>query len=189
MRQSIWAFDLDGTLIATMEINRQAYETVGVKMPARAAGLSWVEWLPEYCGGNYDIAATLHRQKTSIYLRRLIETDLQGMTLPALHIAQELYADNPTKVKLVTAASQLSTRRMINRFGLDTIEYTAELTYDKRLTQLRTWDFFYDVTYVDDSAQTIEKLKIDAPNLNLIHYIDQDLNTLKKQMGVPTWTQ
>lgn len=189
MRPSIWAFDLDGTLLDTAELNRQAYETVGVKIPTSATGLSWTEWLPEYCSGNVDIAATLHREKTYIYLRRLIESDLQGMELPALQVAQELYADSPTKVKLVTAASQLSTRRLINRFRLDTIEYHAELQYEKRLALLRNWAMFASVTYVDDNAKTIEKLRVDAPDVYVIHYTDQDLDTLRQQMGVPTWTR
>lgn len=189
MRPSAWAFDLDGTLIDTMEINRQAYETVGVKMPASAAGLSWLEWLPEYCGGNYEIAAALHRQKGSIYLRRLIETDLEGMRLPALEIAQELYADNPTRVKLVTAASLLTTRRLINRFQFDTIEYHAELVYRERMTLLRNWAMFADVVYLDDSPKTVEKLRVDAPDIKVIHYTGQDLETLKQEMGVPTWTR
>lgn len=189
MRPQMWCFDLDGTLIDTAEINRQAYETVGVKMPARAAGLSWLEWLPEYCGGNHDIAATLHREKMHIYLRRLIETDVKGMTLPALEIAQELYADNPTRVKILTAASLLSTRRLVNRFGLDTIEYHTELPYGKRMTLLRNWAMFADVTYVDDSPKTVEKLRIDAPNIKVIHYAGQDRKTLKRELGVPAWTR
>lgn len=189
MRPCIWAFDLDGTLIDTAEINRQAYETVGVKMPAGAAGLSWTEWLPEYCNGNQEIAGVLHREKMHIYLRRLIETDLKGMTLPTLDIAQELYADNPTRVKVVTAASQLSTRRLLNRFGLDTIEYHTELTYEKRLALLRGWAMFADVVYVDDSPRTLIKLRADAADIRLVQYAGQNIETLKREMGVPTWTR
>lgn len=189
MKPQLWCFDLDGTLIDTMEINRQAYETVGVKMPENAAGLSWVEWLPEYCGGNHDIAAALHREKMNLYLRRLIETDVEGMMLPALDIARELYADNPTRVKIVTAASLLSTRRLVNRFRLDTIEYHAELRYERRLTLLRSWAMFADVVYVDDSPKTLAKLRADQLNGKLIQYTGQDLETLKQEMEVPTWTQ
>lgn len=189
MRPSIWAFDLDGTLLDTMELNRQAYATVGVTVPTEAAGLSWLEWLPAQVGGNVEVAATIHRAKTGLYLRQLIETDLKGMELPALKIAQELYTDNPTRVKLVTAAAFGSTRRLINRFRLDTIEYHAELVYGKRLAQLRNWAMFNDVTYVDDSAVTVARLRVDAPNVRVIHYTDQDLETLKQQMGVPTWTR
>lgn len=189
MRPFVWAFDLDGTLLDTAELNRQAYETVGVKIPASAAGLSWVEWLPKMFGDNYEVAATLHRQKTSIYLRALIESDLKGMELPALEIAQELYADNPARVKILTASSLLSTRRLVNRFMVDTIEYHAELQYEKRMTLLRGWAMFSSVTYVDDNIKTVEKLRVDAPDINVIHYTDQDLDTLKQQMGVPTWTR
>lgn len=189
MRPSIWAFDLDGTLLNTAELNRQAYATVGVKIPDSAYGRPWTDWLPEYCSGNIEIAAILHRQKTSIYLRRLIESDLHGMELPALDVARELHADNPTRVKILTAAALLSTRRVLNRLGFADIEYHAELQYEARRRHLSTWAVHNAVTYVDDNPKTLLKLRADELNGRLIQYTDQDVETLKEQMGVPTWTQ
>lgn len=191
MRPSLWAFDLDGTLLNTAELNRQAYETVGVKIPVSAIGLSWTEWLPEYCGGNYEIAATLHRQKTSIYLRHLIETDLVGMELPGLEVARELYADNPTRVRILTAAAMLSTRRLMNRFGMDTAEYRTELQYRERMRILSSWRTTATVHYLDDNIKTIRQLNDDItdPIVNTVHFDGQDAATIRKQMEVPTWTR
>lgn len=191
MRPSLWVFDLDGTLLNTAELNRQAYETVGVKIPNYAAGLPWTEWLPEYCGGNVEIAATIHRQKTYIYLRQLIETDIAGMELPALEVAQEIYADNPTRVRILTAAATLSTRRLMNRFRMDTAEYRAELQYNERRRILSSWRTMATVHYLDDNIKTIRQLNEDLtdPIINTVHYYGQDAATIRKQMEVPTWTR
>lgn len=189
MRPYVWAFDLDGTLLNTWDLNRQAYETVGIKIPESAHGLPWQEWLPDYCNGNVEIAATLHRAKTQLYLRHLIESDLVGMELPALEVARELFADNPTRVKILTAASILSTRRLMNRLGFDAIEYHAELQYDVRRRHLAAWSAHASVTYVDDSPKTLMRLREDAVDVRLVQYTGQDLTTLKQEMGVPTWTQ
>ena len=172
-------------------MNRQAYETVGVKIPNSAAGLPWIEWLPEYCGGNYEVAAVIHRQKTSIYLRHLIESDLEGMELPALEVAQELYADNPTRVRILTAAATLSTRRLLNRFQMDTAEYHAELQYRERMRILSGWRTMATVHYLDDNIKTIRQLNEDItePIINTVHYDGQDAATIRKQMEVPTWTR
>lgn len=189
MRPSLWVFDLDGTLLSTAELNRQAYETVGVKIPKSAYGLPWIDWLPEYCNGSVEIAAILHREKTFIYLRQLIESDLQGMELPALEVARELHRDNPTRVKILTAASLLSTRRVLNRLGFEDIEYHAELQYEARRRHLGSWSVHATVVYVDDNPKTLLKLRGDELDARLIQYTDQDVETLKQQMGVPTWTQ
>lgn len=191
VRPQVWCFDLDGTLLDTAEMNRQAYQAVGVKIPQSAAGLSWQEWLPEYCGGNIEIAATLHRAKTSLYLRHLIESDLEGMELPALEVARELYTDNPTRVKILTAAAILSTRRLMNRLGFEDVEYHAELQYEARRRHLASWSVHANVTYVDDNIKTIRQLNDDVtdPIINTVHYDGQDVATLKRQMEVPEWTR
>jgi len=189
MRPHVWAFDLDGTLLNTWEINYQAYATVGVKMPNHAHGLSWQEWLPEYCGGNFAVAGTLHSAKTQIYLRRLIECDLQGMELPPLEVMRELHRDNPTRVKVLTASSVISTRRLMNRLGFEDIEYHAELTYAMRRRHLATWNVHANVTYVDDNIKTIHRLNEDItdPIINTVHFDGQDVATLKNQMEAPEW--
>lgn len=190
MRPSVWVFDLDGTLLDTAELSRQAYAAVGITMPDHAWGTSWKEWLPDLLGGNINAAAAIHASKTMIYLRELIRCDLQGMELPALEVARELFADNPTRVKILTASSALSCRRILNRLGFDTIEYHTELHFIARQQHLRSWAVHANVTYVDDNNDTINRLASKpSESIKLVHYTDQSADALRAEMGTLTWTQ
>jgi hypothetical protein len=64
MPQSI-SFDLDGTLVDTVDMNRQCYIIAGVNPPDDFFGRPWQEWLPAVCmqqGKNINVVRARKRQ-------------------------------------------------------------------------------------------------------------------------------
>lgn len=78
------AFDLDGCLIDSGALIRQAYRDAGVNPPADFLTLGHHDWIPP------GDRAAVHSGKNAAYLRRLASDPL--LLLPAWRVAERLHA-------------------------------------------------------------------------------------------------
>lgn len=106
----VTVFDVDGVLVDTRAIVRQAYARVGVRLPERLWGSAWRTWLPEQCGGDADRARRLHDRKTRVHLD-LLAAGTVG-TLPGARAARHLAARGWTIRFLTSSTRQVAERTL-----------------------------------------------------------------------------
>lgn len=181
------SLDVDGTVLDTRELNRRAYEEVGVTVPEHAWGLRWEAWLPTASGYELEEAALLHRAKVEVYTRLLETTELEPLLLPPGRVARAHLARGFGPVLYFTAGSRSTTTLLLARLGiLGHVE--AELDYDRReklLTSVPPGS-----AYVDDRLDTVVRLRHGpAGALNVIHFSGQSYERLLEELLWKPWTR
>lgn len=181
-------FDVDGTIVNTRELNIEAYLSVGVVMPPTAWGTRWQNWLPGVVG-DLGTAAQLHTQKVKNFTEMLRSCDLWDITLPAAEIARELIETLTVEVQFLTAASLPTARLILQKLMLnapvaDNLPYEAKKAHLEH--SLRSADY-HTVTYVDDDAINVSRLREQLPELNVIHFENQSYRDLRLQIREAVW--
>lgn len=183
--QHIWCFDLDGTLVDTSDLNRKAYDMVGVTVPTYVDGLPWQSWLVEYAG-SYRAATHLHLRKISEYVKLLLGTTVDDLRLPPLDIALNLFTCDPDSVVVLSAASTPAVTQLLQICGIHGVQMEAGLTYPQRLGHVRQLAESYHVHYLDDNKATIMNMRRDTlykPIIPIL-YDGQDVPTLQHELQV-----
>lgn len=107
-------FDVDGTLVDTERLVREAYDSVGIAMPDSAFGTSWQEWLTPLCGDSVDEARLVNERKMIAYLRMLEECP--PPELPGAVVVRALLAAR-WNVGFVTNARLQPTLRILEQLS------------------------------------------------------------------------
>lgn len=179
------ALDVDGTVLDTRELNRRAYEEVGVQVPEHAWGLRWEAWLPTTSGYELEAAEVLHRAKVEVYLRMLETVDLRALLLPPGRLAHVHLARSLGPVRYLTASSARTATVLLARLGiLGRVE--ANLSFERRAELLR--DLPDGTPYVDDRLDTVVRLRQHAANVRAIHFSGQTYERLLEDMLWNRWT-
>lgn len=144
-------FDLDGVLVDTHDIVRQAYAEVGVHMPPTAWGKPWREWLIEEMWGDEKEAEQVHAAKNKIYIEKLRHSE--PPQLPAADVARMLCADD-VPVTIITGASFDAAQFIVVnlRLPMEALAGTSMSELDK-VTYLRMIHNDSGV-YVDDDTNS-----------------------------------
>lgn len=150
-------FDIDGTLVDTEPLVREAYRLAGVDMPKEAWGRPWQEWLPAFrVGRNAALRVeTVHRRKTAAYLELLRMTP--PTVLPPGRLAQDLVYVGTAEVGFLTGASQRAAEAILDILHLPKdllLGYSCTLADKVRI--LGTLDG--DVEYYDDDPDTVSEV-------------------------------
>lgn len=170
-------FDLDGTLVDTLELNRQAYAALGIKMPREAWGQRWQAWLPQAVNKDWHEASVIHSLKGHLYADLIETCDIEQITLPAARVARELLEQGLT-VWCLTASARYTASLLLERLDLPILK-EANLAYEARRNALVSFQREHGVVgYVDDSEENISRLTRDIPPLRLIHYQQQTYEEL-----------
>lgn len=187
------SFDLDGTLVNTRSLNREAYRRAGVEIPDEAWGLSWREWLPDVIGGDLSDAVAVHQCKQDYYLELIDAVPADDVALPPARLALEIQRTGQDDVVMLclTAASLLAARALLNRLRLF-VPVIANLRYDQRRDLLVNHVVNFEtangvggrpVVYVDDSQETVRRLRDEVVGLASIWYDRQTYSDLLYEVG------
>lgn len=107
-------FDIDGVIIDSKEMVREAYRRVGVTMPESAWGKPWMDWLPKSVSVPRH-AYRVHSAKNAEYFD-LIKND--GLiTLPGNDFAHMVRSEGIGDVMFLTGASQRSAELILETLG------------------------------------------------------------------------
>lgn len=187
MRRMIYSFDLDNTLLATAELNRHAYATVGITVPPEAFGKAWHEWLPTLVNNDVDAAVDIHRRKSAIYMSALINANYSQLELAPARVARELMRRHGREsVVVITASSTRTAGRIIERVLGSNITWHAGVTLPERVSILQQQMTRGFVTYVDDNEATIQQLTLQPPDRLLpVHFTGESDAELHRKMRLP----
>ncbi|MFI7123105.1 hypothetical protein [Amycolatopsis sp. NPDC049868] len=182
---SVAVFDVDGVLVDTYEIVRQAYARVGVDIHDRRWGVAWQTWLPEYCDDDLDRARSLHDRKTEAHLDLLNRVTVN--TLSGAKVAESLRSSGWT-VKLITAGTREvvhSTFSSVNPSWIGLLAGTDLDPTGKR----RALEHISPSggVYIDDNYALGCEITKDT-RWRLVHFRNQNEGTLTREITAP-WTQ
>jgi hypothetical protein len=162
-------FDIDGTLIDTRELVREAYARAGVTQPPETFHQPWEYWLPSLVGGVFA-AQRIHRRKNFIYTKILDE--MPPTVLPPGRIAKDYAASLWMDVWAMTSGSLDGVLAALNCAGLGFIPVLGfELDQKDKNKILETLE---PGVYVDDNAD----FELTAPGWSFVHYHGQPYTTL-----------
>lgn len=100
-----WCSDIDGVLVNSRHLVREAYSKVGVNMPDEAWGHPWQMWLPSVTG-SLENARKAHSEKTLVYVDVIKNGAALENKLPYADILLSLEAMFPGDVTYVTGAAK-----------------------------------------------------------------------------------
>lgn len=100
-----WCSDIDGVLVNSRHLVREAYRKVGVNMPDEAWGHPWQMWLPSVTG-SLENARKAHSEKTLVYVDVIKAGAALENKLPYADILLSLERMFPGDVTYVTGAAQ-----------------------------------------------------------------------------------
>lgn len=175
------SFDVDGTLVNTRELNRLAYESVGVSIPDDAWGKPWHEWLPRVTGLRSHDACALHSTKIKRYEAALIDVNPAELELPPGRLARELsHGDHGQyNVVLLSAGSRTTVNAITRIIDVHPLETHARLPLVDRLGVLTALG---SGVYVDDLAHTTAAVREYVDGVRTITYVEQTYEDLLLQV-------
>lgn len=178
---SLYFFDLDGTLVNTQELNRLAYEKVGITIPSDAWGKRWQDWLIDIVGDDLLEARRIHEQKSDVYFTLLHNSSVRTLELPATRVARDIYLRGNNVTYCLTAAAMRTARLILDRLGLH-ILLASNLSYKDRHNILDTSSHTHQITYVDDNEDNVTRLRQDLPKLHVVRYTNQSYEQLSEEV-------
>ena len=163
------AFDLDGCLIDSENLIRQAYRDAGAEPPPGFLALGHHDWIT-------GDRAAVHARKDAAYLQRLAAEPFAP--LPPWRAAEQLY-DAGHVVGLLTSAPAGTVRVLMRRMVSwpFTIACDALTPADKSAWLASAAD---TGVYVDDQQYVIP-----PPRWRFVHYTGQDAGELARQVTCP----
>jgi len=112
-----WCSDIDGVLVNSRHLVREAYKKVGVNMPDEAWGHPWQMWLPSAVGSLED-ARRVHSEKTLVYVDVIKSGAALENKLPYADILLALERVFPGDVTYVTGAARDAAEAVLEALGL-----------------------------------------------------------------------
>lgn len=181
MKHSV-SFDIDGTLIDTKQLNRDAYYQVGVDVPDYAFGLRWQTWLPNVVG-SMSKAEEIHTRKVRIYIAKLRDVNINHYILEPTYLARSLLRRTDIEVKFLTSGTVTTANIILQRLNIRA-PLAGNLSYEARRLLLHSSVLGTNgsVVYIDDLADNVRRLTDDVLGLTAIQFIDQDNDTLRNQV-------
>lgn len=184
MKHSV-SFDIDGTLLNTEKMNREAYWRFGVEVPDYAIGLRWQTWLPNITGSMAK-AEEIHSKKVLYYADKLRTVDLKSYVLSPTYLAREFIRRPDIHVQFLTAGSVTTANIILQRLALRA-SMAGNLSYEARRLALHSSVLGSDgiVVYIDDHEENVTRLRDDVPGLSVIHYVGHssaELRTTVQEM-------
>lgn len=113
-----WCSDIDGVLIDSRQLVREAYRKVGVNMPDEAWGHPWQMWLPSVTG-SLENARKAHSAKTLAYVDVIRGGAALENKLPYADILLSLEAMFPGDVTYVTGAAKDAADAILEALNLN----------------------------------------------------------------------
>lgn len=170
-----WVFDLDGVLIDSESLVREAYRRVGVEMPEDAWGKPAREWMPQRYGRGWT---RLHDAKNAAY-ERLFHMAVPEPTT-AVEAVRRLNVAGES-CYLLTGASARATIAVVSHALPDLrwtdlytgMTSTMKVTQVDKLTSRRGL-----VVYVDDDQATCDLIELSVPRVRVVRY---DIRTTRTE--------
>lgn len=142
-------FDVDGVLIDSYELVREAYSRAGVVMSEWAWGLHWKQWLPNVAG-TMDEAIRVHDLKNDIYTEML--SDGEGDELAGAEVARRLTTEGYS-VAACSSASDDAIKAILKRVNIS-IPYVSAAPKDKGWGIIKLMNIVFagprNTVYTDD---------------------------------------
>lgn len=179
-------FDIDGVIIDSREMVREAYSACGVVMPDDAWGKPWQEWLPKQIS-NKGLARAVHKEKTERYLQMIASE--RPMTLPGYELARFLMNRGLADVFFLTGADHRAAALILETLRFSKMQLLrANATRVQKIAALRKHlhenTHCGRVIYIDDdpaAAYDIGK----KTALETIHYHGQTVEEMVNDIWTP----
>ena len=107
-------FDVDGVLVDTYEVHKEAYLACGVEAPEYSFGRSWRDWLPQHVG-SFEQAEQINRKKRDKQVALLESSDVP--LLAGADVIKELVMDG-WQIGLCSHSDLVAIDAIVNRCGL-----------------------------------------------------------------------
>lgn len=179
VRQQSVIFDIDGVLIDSEPLVREAYRRVNVEMPEDAWGQPWHVWLPKIVEPEY--IDRVRAQKAAAYFV-ILQENLVAHTLPAAFLARDLIAEGHP-IRFITGASVAAAEYILEMISIPpnhAIGY--ELNTEERIRRLTMWQTLqgFNSIYVDDRVEG--ETVADRSGTKFLHYIGQAQKDLREEL-------
>ena len=112
-----WCSDIDGVLVNSRHLVKEAYMRVGVSMPDEAWGHPWQMWLPSVVGSLAE-ARKVHSEKTLTYVDVIRSGAALENKLPYADVLLALETVFPGDVTYVTGAAHDAAEAVLDSLGL-----------------------------------------------------------------------
>lgn len=172
-------FDVDGVLIDSYTLVREAYRRAGITMSEWAWGLSWKQWLPGLVESR-DRAEEIHTKKNEIYGEMLANGE--GEELAGAEVARRL-RDAGFAIAACSAASEPAILAVINRCGLN-VPYISAQPKDKGWAIIKlmnsVWANPSNTVYIDDIGYN-GQLACSQAGCHFVEFIN-DADGLERQV-------
>ena len=143
-----WCSDIDGVLVNSRHLVKEAYAKVGVNMPDEAWGHPWQMWLPSVVGSLGD-ARKAHDEKTLVYVDVIKSGAAVENKLPYADVLLALEAMFPGDVSYVTGAAHDAAEAILESLKLTPSQLLASsVSTSERSAILKSID--ETGVYIDD---------------------------------------